>query len=319
VTLTQRLPKRTLRWSGPRSRSWFKTLTTGERVFLIGGLVPALAWLAFSQGYPLVYSLFVSFQNWSLASSDTPQGFIGLGNYFRVAADPQFQHGLLLSCFFVGGVVIELVLGFALAYCSLGERRSLQLIRTLLIIPMVIAPIAVGTLWRLLLDANSGLVNSLLSTVGLHGADWLGNQSSAIISVIAVDVWEWIPFSMIIYTAAMSGIDPALLESARLDGASPWRIIRHLLIPMLLPATLMICVFRVIDAFLVIDVVFSMTYGGPGFSTTTATLWTYNSGLKYFNMGEASAASWLMLVLCLVIATVLLGLRSRAERTSAGN
>jgi multiple sugar transport system permease protein len=281
-------------------------------------LVPALAWLAFSQGYPLVYSLFVSFQNWSLASSDTPQGFIGFGNYLRVASDPQFQHGLLLSGFFVGSVAIELVLGFALAYCSLGERRSLQLFRTLLIIPMVIAPIAVGTLWRLLLDANSGLVNAVLGAVGLHGADWLGNQSSAIVSVIAVDVWEWIPFSMIIYTAAMSGIDPALLESARLDGASPWRIIRHLLIPMLLPATLMICVFRVIDAFLVIDVVFSMTYGGPGFSTTTATLWTYNSGLKYFNMGEASAASWLMLAVCLIIATALLGLRSRAERRSAG-
>lgn len=289
-----------------------------DRLILIGFIVPALVWLSVAQGYPLLYSLYLSFQHWSLTTSDTPQGFAGLSNFTAVLRDPQFLRTVRLSALFMLSVPVELVIGFVLALCTIGESRRMRLARTLLLVPMVIAPIAVGTMWRLLLDSNSGLVDLLLRGVGLSGPDWLGNQSNAVFAVIGTDIWEWVPFAMIIYTAAINGIDQDLLASGQIDGASRWQTVRHILLPLTLPATLLICVFRLIDAFLVIDVVYSLTFGGPGFATNTSTLWIYNHGLRYFDISEAAAGSWLLLTVCVVIAAVVLRLKTRVERGIAG-
>lgn len=289
-----------------------------DRLLLAAGVVPAVAWLGFSQGYPLVYSLILSFQNWSLASSPVPEGFAGLSNYMAALRDPTFVQALRLSVLVLLSVPVELFIGFFLAYFTLGESRRLRVTRTLLIIPMVIAPIAVGTMFRLLLTPTSGLVDIVLHAAGLPAPDWLGGQSTAIAAVIATDIWEWVPFSMIVYTAAMSGIDQDLLAAARIDGAGPWQVIRRVIGPLILPATFLICLFRLIDAFLIIDVIYSLTYGGPGFATNSATLWVFNHGLKYFDISEAAAASWLLLLICLVMAVVVLRLKSRAERAISG-
>lgn len=289
-----------------------------DRLLLAAGVVPAIAWLVFSQGYPLVYSLVLSFQNWSLASSQVPEGFAGLANYSAALHDPTFRQALRLSALVLASVPIELAIGFFLAYFTLGERRRLRVTRTLLIIPMVIAPIAVGTMFRLLLTPTSGLVDVVLNAVGLPAPDWLGGQSTAIVAVIATDIWEWVPFSMIVYTAAMSGIDQDLMAAAKVDGAGPWKVIRRVIWPLTLPATFLICLFRLIDAFLIIDVIYSLTYGGPGFATDSATLWVFNHGLKYFDISEAAAASWLLLLICLLMAVVVLRLKSRAERSISG-
>lgn len=285
---------------------------------LIAFVAPALGWLAFAQGYPLLYSLYLAFERWSLTTSDSPQGFAGLSNFTEVLTDPQFLGALRLSALFLLSVPVELAIGFLLALCTVGESRRMRLTRTVLLIPMVIAPIAVGTMWRLLLDSNSGLVDILLRGAGLPGPDWLGGQNSAVVSVIGTDVWEWVPFAVIIYTAAISGIDQDLLASSQIDGASRWQVVRHILLPLTLPATLLICVFRFIDAFLVIDIVYSLTFGGPGFATSTSTLWIYDHGLRYFDISEAAAGSWLLLVICVVIAAVVLRLKSRVERGIAG-
>ena len=292
--------------------------TRRELLLLFGMALPALGWLGYAQGYPLLYSLYLSFQRWSLVDSSSPQGFAGLSNFKFVLLDAQFQYGLRLSVLLLLSVIVELVLGFILAYFTLGEGKGMRSIRTLLIIPMVIAPIAVGTIWRLLLNSDSGLVNALLGALGLGHQEWLSGQWSAVLSMIFVDIWEWIPFSMIIYSAALSGLDPSLLESARMDGASAWRTIRHIMLPLTMPATLLICVFRLIDAFLVFDISFSLLYGGPGFATSTSTLYTYNQGLKYFNISQAAAASWILLIICLALATVVLRAKNGVERRLGG-
>lgn len=289
-----------------------------DRLLLAAGVLPAVAWLGFAQGYPLVYSLILSFQRWSLASSDVPQGFAGLSNYMAALDDPTFRQALRLSALVLASVPIELAVGFLLAYFTIGERRRLRVTRTLLIIPMVIAPIAVGTMFRLLLTPSSGLVDIVLQAAGLPAPDWLGGQSTAVVAVIVTDIWEWVPFAMIVYTAAMSGIDQDLIAASRVDGASSWKVMRHVIGPLTLPATFLICLFRLIDAFLIIDVIYSLTYGGPGFATNSATLWVFNHGLKYFDISEAAAASWLLLLICLVLAVVVLRLKTRAERAISG-
>lgn len=293
-------------------------LSRMDRLLLAAAVLPAVAWLGFAQGYPLLYSLYLSFQRWSLASSQVPQGFAGLSNYTQALSDPTFLQALRLSALVLASVPIEIVIGFALAYFTMGETRRMRITRTLLIIPMVIAPIAVGTIFRLLLNPQSGLVDIALHAARLPAPDWLGGQSTAVAAVIGTDIWEWVPFSMIIFTAAMAGVDQDLIAAARVDGASAWKIVGRIFVPLTLPATMLICLFRLIDAFLIIDVIYSLTFGGPGFATDSATLWVFNHGLRYFDISEAAAASWLLLAICLVMAVVVLWLKGRAERAIAG-
>lgn len=306
----------------PRQQSRAKRERNGlsrrDRWILVGTIIPALVWLLAVQGYPLAYSLYLSFQHWSLADSEVPQGFAGLANFTDVLGDEHFRQALVLSAVFVLSVPVEIAIGFGLALCTVGSTLWMRITRTVLLVPMIVAPIAVGAMWRLLLDTKSGLVNAALGSVGLHGVDWLGGSATSEISVIAVDIWEWVPFSMIIFSAAINSIDQGILDSAEVDGVTRWQNIRHIVMPMVMPSTLLIMVFRIIDALLVIDVVFSLTFGGPGFSTNTATLWIYNQGLRYFNIGQAAAASWILLIVCVLLALVILRLKNRAERSLSG-
>lgn len=290
-----------------------------DRFLLVLAVVPAVAWLGFAQGYPLFYSLWLSFQNWSLSFSPTSQGFAGLANFRAVLNDPVFHHSVAMTLLVMASVPVEMAIGLGLAYYSLGESRWLRFTRTIMLLPMVIAPIAVGAMWRLLLTPNSGLIDSMLHGFGLPQLNWLGEPNLAKISVLAIDIWEWVPFSIIIYTAALSHIDQDLLGAAAVDGASRSQTLRHVIWPLVAPSSVLIAIFRLVDALLVIDVVYSLTEGGPGFSTYTVTLWVYDQGLHYFNLGEAAAASWLLLVVALLIALTLLRLRSRMQRTRQAN
>lgn len=290
-----------------------------DRLVLIALIVPALAWLVFAQGYPLLYSLYLSFVSWSPGASLGSQSFVGVSNFASVLGDERFQYALKLSAVFLAKVPIELAMGFVIALFTLGQTVWLRGVRTLLLLPMLIAPIAVGSMWRLLLNSDSGLVNNLLGTVGLPTPNWLGEQTTAVLAVLWGDTWEWIPFSIIIYVAAMSGLDQTLLASAQVDGASRWQVIRYIIFPLTLPATLLILVFRSIDAFITIDIVYSLTFGGPGFATETASLYIFKQGLRYFDISQAAAGSWVMLIIAIVIATVVISLKSRADRAVARN
>ena len=289
-----------------------------DRALLVLAVLPAVAILVVAQAYPLGYSFYVSLQDWSLTQSIEPQGFVGLDNYVGVVQDPDFRHALLLSLMFLCTVPVELVLGLSLAYFTQGEGLSIRTVRTVLIFPMVLAPIAVGTIFRLLLDPQSGFLTLMMRAVGLPDINWLGSAQPAVISVLVADIWQWMPFSMIIYAAALTTIDANLIEAARLDRASSWQVVRHVLIPMVVPATVIICVFRVVDAFLTIDVVFSMTGGGPGTATQTSSLWIFDQGLSYFNVSQAAAASWIIVAICLGMAFTVLRVGRSAEHRLRG-
>jgi multiple sugar transport system permease protein len=290
-----------------------------DRLFLVLAILPAVAWLAVAQGYPLGYSLWLAFQNWSLAFSPISQGFAGFANFTQAVGDPVFHHSVFMTLLVMLSVPVEMAIGFGLAYYALGESRVLRLTRTTLLLPMVIAPIAVGALWRLLLTPNSGLVDTVLHGVGLSQINWLGEPKLSIAAVLAIDIWEWVPFSIIIYTAALTHVDQDLIGAAAVDGASRPQTLRHVIWPLVAPSTILIAIFRLVDALFVIDVVYSLTQGGPGFSTNTVTLWIYNNGLRYFNLSEAAAASWLLLVAALLIALPLLWLRNRMQRATQGH
>jgi ABC-type sugar transport system permease subunit len=179
---------------------------------------------------------------------------------------------------------------------------------------MVIAPVAVGTLWRMILSARAGLLNYGLSVIGVQGPDWLGDPKIALISLIIVDVWEWSPFVMVIYVAALSSLPSDPFRAASVDGATRWQTFRHITLPLLLPVTLLTLMFRLIDTLLTLDIVYTTTNGGPGFKTHTLSFWIYQQGLRYFNISYAAATSWILLIACLSLAVVFLVWRGRLNR-----
>jgi multiple sugar transport system permease protein len=283
-----------------------------ENGMLVLFLLPALIILVVTQGYPLAYSAYFSLRDWTLARSPHPGPYVGLDNYTRAFHDSVFTGAVDTTITFaLSATFFELLVGFTLAYLTVGESFWLQISRTILIMPMVIAPVAVGTMWRMMFSARAGLINYLFSQVGIHGPDWLGDPSVALKSLVIVDVWEWSPFVMVIYAAALTSLPNEPFRAARVDGASRWQIFRHITLPLLMPVTLLVLMFRLIDTLLTLDIVVTTTFGGPGFRTYTLSFWIYQQGLRYFNISYAAATSWIMLIGCLLVAIVLLIVRQR--------
>jgi ABC-type sugar transport system permease subunit len=290
-------------------------LARRDRFVLWTFVLPALLIILFAQGYPLAYSLVVSVMHWALADSDVPQGFVGLGNYLQVLQDPAFQYACTISfVYMVVATTVEIVLGFVVGYVTVGQTIPLKVARTLLIVPMIIAPVTVGIMWRMFLDGKYGLLNHILGVVGIPGPNWLGDPRFALWGTILLDIWEWTPFAMIIYVAAIGSISESVVEAARIDGASSLHIIRRVIWPLVWPATILILIFRMIDTFFVFDQIYTLTYGGPGTSTQVVSLYIYRQGLSYFNISQAAAASSLVMIVSLAIAVLLLTIQRRAQR-----
>lgn len=290
----------------------------GERGVLLFFLAPAVLVLVVAQLYPLAWSAWVSTVDWSLARSPQPRGFAGLANYARALGDPVMRGSIGTTVVFaLGSTALQMTIGFTLAWLTVGETWVYRMARTVLILPMVIAPIAVGTMWRMMLSARVGTLNRALAALGLNGPDWLGDPTLAVVSLIFIDAWEWIPFVTVIFAAAIAALPSEPLRAAAVDGASGWQIFRLIIWPLLLPMTLLVTMFRMIDALLTLDIVFTTTFGGPGFATHTISFWIYEQGLRYFNIGYAAAASWLLLFACLTIAAAFLLWRARIARWQA--
>lgn len=287
----------------------------GEQGMLFAFIVPALGVLLVTQAYPLAYSAYFSLFDWTLSRSPVPGAFIGLDNYLRVFGDPVFGQAVATTLIFaLSATLFEMILGFFLAYITVGEKVGLQIARTILIMPMVIAPVAVGTMWRMLLSGRAGLINAGLAAIGIQGPDWLGDPNTALLSIIMIDIWQWSPFVMIIFVAAITSLPSDPFRAATVDGASRWQIFRHITLPLLTPITLLVLMFRLIDTLLTLDIVYTTTFGGPGFRTHTLTFWIYQQGLRYFNISYAAASSWVLLITCVLIAALFLVVRRRLTR-----
>lgn len=259
-------------------------------------VLPALLIVVAVQLYPLLFSAYLSTQEWTLTSSQTSQGFVGLENFAKVLSNSVFQRAVVNSAIITGSaVILEMILGTALAYLAVGSTWPMRIVRTILILPLVIAPVAAGTLWRMMLNSQMGLTNFLLSFLGIQGPDWLGNADWALIAVIIVDVWMATPFVFLVISAGLTGIPEQLHESAALDGASRWQSFLRIDLPLLAPLLLLTVLFRTLESLLSLDSIYTLTLGGPGYATFTMTYYIYTLGLRSFNLGQAASASWLFM------------------------
>jgi multiple sugar transport system permease protein len=280
-------------------------------------LLPTVVLLGLTQGVPLAYSAYMSLISWSLAYSPTPGPFVGLGNFAAAFADPVFVHALYVSAIFALVVTaVELALGFTLAYLTRHGTTAQRVVRIVLTVPMAMAPVAVAVMWRLMLAPQVGLVDTFMGALGLPQVDWLGSPHGAIVALAWVNTWQWTAFAMVIYAAGLSAIPIETIQAAHVDGAGAWATASRVVLPLLRPVTWTIVVFRLIDAFFVFGSPYALTGGGPGFATTTIALDIFNQGLRYFNISQAMAESWIVLVAAVVVSIFVL--RRRRREMEAG-
>ncbi len=277
-------------------------------------VVPALLIVVVVQLYPLLFSGWLTMQDWTLTNSQSSEGFIGLENFRKVLQNEVFRRAVRNSAFITGtAVTIEILLGTALAYLAAGTSWTMRTVRTILILPMVIAPVAAGTLWRMMLNSQMGLTNYLLGFIGINGPDWLGNASWAPIAVIIVDIWMATPFVFLVVSAGLTGIPQELLESASLDGATRWQSFWRVDVPLLAPLLLLTIMFRVLESLLSLDSIYTLTLGGPGYATFTMTYYIYTLGLRSFNLGLAAAASWLFMFFASALLLLVFWMQRRTQ------
>lgn len=280
-------------------------------------LVPAvLALLALVIG-PLIYSVVLSLFSWRLTQIDQPKNFVGLANYVRILDDTGFLTALANTVIFtISSVVLELLVGLAVALALFYMGRGRDLANAIIFLPMIIAPAIVSLVWRYVLDPQFGLANGLLAMIGLPGdVAWLGTPTLALPSIVAIDVWEWTAFPILVFHAATLGVSLDLLEAARADGAALWGEIRHVILPALKPVFVVILLFRTMDAFRIFDTIFLLTQGGPGLATETLGVYAYRNAFRHFEMGYGMALSVVMLLI--IVAISVFYLRVLRERRHA--
>ena len=282
---------------------WFINLTDRHPAFFF--LLPAMLFLILLNIFPFIYSFALSFNQWNLANRLGTWKFVGLQNYATILFnDPFFWSAVRVTVIFIFiSVAIELLLGLVISIVVAQETRGVDFIRTIIVIPMMITPVVVGLIWRFMYNTDLGMMNYLLGLIGIQGPIWLGDVRFAMWAIVIADVWEWTPFMFLILLAALQSLPTEPIESALVDGASRYQMLRFIILPMIKPAIVIALLLRIIDSFKTFDLVYVLTMGGPGVSTQLLSLYTYKWGFKFFEMGYASALSYLMLFAIDFVAT----------------
>jgi multiple sugar transport system permease protein len=278
-------------------------------------ILPAVGIVVATVLYPAIWSLWMSLHSW-FPGTGTGRRWVGLDNYGEVLGSARFWHAMRnLALYVVVGVGLEMVLGIALALALFEFVRRAWLrvvLLTVFLLPMMLAPAVVGDIWRFMFQ-RQGVLNYLLTTVGLPAQDWTGAKLG-IWSVVISDVWQWTALPLLIVFAGLSAMPASLFEAARLDGASWWYRTTRVTLPLLGDLIIIALLLRVMDSYKLIDSVFIITNrGGPGTSNELPGLMAYTTAFQDFDIGRAATITWLLGVFALVLMRLFwIGFRRRA-------
>jgi multiple sugar transport system permease protein len=246
---------------------------------------------------PLVYAVYISFHDWGLISEPD---FIGLRNYTRLLHDRLFWQSLEHTLTYAAGTVpTSMALGLALAIALNRRMHGRIALRSLYFLPIVVSAVAAGTIAAWLFNDNYGVINAILVRCGIGRIAWLSTPQWALPSLMIATLWLRAGFCMVVYMAALQSIPTTYYEAARIDGASAWHQFRHITLPLLRPATFLLLILNVIYSFHVFDLIFVMTGGGPGFSTTMLVQYVYRAAFVTSEFGYASAMGLVLYVMIL--------------------
>ena len=274
-------------------------------------MAPLLSVMAVAVGFPLLYSLWLGFTSYQLVSGGVAD-FVGLDNYLRVLSDRDYWASLSATATYVFlSVTFELIIGLTLALALQSQKWFKNFTRSFLLAPMFITPIAVGLMFRFFLNDQLGAIPYYLNQVGLS-YDFFGS-GRALVSLAFIDVWQWTPFRVLLLLAGLESIPKQPIEAARVDGANRFYIFRRVTLPMLSPILIVAVLLRGLDALKVFEYVYATTRGGPGIETKTIQYLTYQTGISYYRLAEASAMAFILLV---IVLGVIILLFRRLERVN---
>ncbi len=251
--------------------------------------------------YPVLSAFRLGFYDWQMGTPWDSATYQGFDAFTRAFTDPAVWRSLYTTLVFAFVcVTAEMVLGIALAL-ALEERtknplKGMMVFRTLFILPMMIAPIAVGLTWRYLFDAQFGLLNAIVGLFGVEPIGWLASEHMAFTAIIIADIWQWTPFVFIMMIAALANVDSSVMEAAKIDGATWWQSTWLVKLPMIRDVIVITLLMRLIDAFRVLEVIYILTFGGPGDSTEILSLHIYKTAFISQRLGSAAAISVMLLL-----------------------
>lgn len=278
-------------------------------------VTPAAILLLAMLAYPIFYTIEISFAELDLGSF-TATEWVGFDNYLSVIEDDRFWNSLRVTGIYLAfALPLQMVLGFGIAFLINAEWKGRGIVRALFIIPMVVAPVVAGGVWRMLLDPLWGLVNYLLGLIGVGPVDWLGNPSLAMATVVIVDTWRWTPFVTLIATAALLSLPRDVFEAAEIDGANWWTKFWSITIPLLIPIIAATFIVRWLGAVKMFDIALAATNGGPGHATNVINLFIYEEAFRSLKFAESAAMAVIILVLTMVLTGIfLLGTKKLEDR-----
>jgi len=258
-------------------------------------MIPSLTVMVAVVAVPLLFSLVVSFYGYTFVNP-TFSVFLGLGNYRTALSDPYFWHSLWVTVKFVVLVVsIEFTLGFIVALMLNRKIRFKRVYYTILTLPMVMSPVAVGLIWKMLLHPDLGVLNYFLGLIGIGPINWLADSTIAFWSVLMVDIWQQISFMILLLLAGLVSLPKEPYEAATIDGANEFQKLFYITIPLMRPVMVAAIIIRTIFAFRTFDLIYVLTRGGPGVSTEVLSYFIYRKTFMGLNLAEASATSYVLL------------------------
>jgi multiple sugar transport system permease protein len=270
-------------------------------------VVPAGFIMALGLLYPLVMAFQLSFFDWSMGMPWETREFLGLQWFTRMLSDKAVWESFWVTLRFGFWVVsIEMVIGTLLALLLEKPIRGASIFRTLFILPLMISPVVVGLIWRYLFDARAGMINYYLGLIGIEPVLWLASPDMALTSLIISDIWQWTPFIFIIVLAGLQALPSEVIEASRMDGANWWQSTVLVKLPMIKTVLLIALLMRIIDVYKVVEVVFILTFGGPGRSTELLALHIFKTAFTAQQLGYASAISILLLAIVTLLSILVL-------------
>lgn len=281
-------------------------------------VLPTMIFLGLTALLPLLYSVYLSFFKYKINLPNSVPVFAGLENYIRMFADKTLSVSTRNTILFaLVSVSLELILGLVVAMVLCSDKLWAKICTAILLIPMIMAPVAIGTNWRMMLDGTTGVINYLLGFLGIPSINWLSNPKFAMPAVTLVNVWQLIPWVAIIAAAGLKALPGECLEAAKVDGAKNIQIFWKIVLPMISPLLIIITMLRFVDAFKVFDTVYTMTNGGPGTATEMLPNYIYKQGLKFFDAGYTAALAVVFVLIMTVVTFLFLRLRKFVEEKVA--
>ena len=267
-------------------------------------IAPAIILLIITFAGPLLYSFLISMSDaQSVIANDIK--LVGFDNYISVLKAPRFQGALLHTCFFVVTTLFfEFLIGFVVAMLLHKQSPGFRIYKLIFAIPLMVAPVVSGLQWRWMFADQYGVINHLLSQLGIDPPLWLTTANGSWVAIIVANLWLATPFVILVLLAGLGGLSEEMNEAAEIDGANKWQVFRHIILPQLKPTILIILVIRITDAFRIYDLVYILTGGGPGGKTEVLSTYIYKRIFTDWEFGKGAAASFMVMILISVISFI---------------